>query len=285
MVEAGRDHAGLGAQQPPVAHAVADTALAVAEVPDHGHRIAARVLQLAPGNRIRGRILVDPANRRVTGRRRDILELVEKPRQLFVPEVTPTNPTKYAVMKCLDRKLVSVGDTVVCVLKRFCPLDTIYIVPVEESLQADLSFLREVGMEVLETVLRIAVELGREGKEGLPVGTAFIVGDPKNVLKNSHQMILNPFKGHPRSSRNVLNLDIKEVVTLIRTNVTLHYLKVFPNKQRRVLIFVSTGNPEIASLAERVKYLSGSKSDLKYIPYDEAYEGGFEDMERRCPDN
>jgi UDP-glucose 4-epimerase len=41
----------------------------------------------------------------------------------------------------------------------------------------------------------------------------------------------------------------------------------------------------IEELAEQVKYLSGSKSDLKYIPYDEAYEGGFEDMERRCPDN
>jgi DNA integrity scanning protein DisA with diadenylate cyclase activity len=32
------------------------------------------------------------------------------------------------------------------------------------------------------------------------------------VLRNSHQMILNPFKGHPRSSRNVMNPDIKEVV-------------------------------------------------------------------------
>lgn len=41
----------------------------------------------------------------------------------------------------------------------------------------------------------------------------------------------------------------------------------------------------IEALAERVKHLSGSKSELKYIPYDEAYEGGFEDMDRRCPDN
>jgi UDP-glucose 4-epimerase len=41
----------------------------------------------------------------------------------------------------------------------------------------------------------------------------------------------------------------------------------------------------IEDLAKRVKELSGSRSDLKYIPYDEAYEGGFEDMQRRCPDN
>jgi len=48
------------------------------------------------------------------------------------------------------------------------------------------------------------------------------------------------------------------------------------------------GNDEeikIKDLAERVKQLSGSKSPLKYVPYDEAYEGGFEDMQRRCPDN
>lgn len=41
----------------------------------------------------------------------------------------------------------------------------------------------------------------------------------------------------------------------------------------------------IEDLAIRVKELANSKSELKYIPYDEAYEGGFEDMQRRCPDN
>jgi UDP-glucose 4-epimerase len=41
----------------------------------------------------------------------------------------------------------------------------------------------------------------------------------------------------------------------------------------------------IEELAKRVKQLSGSKSELLYIPYEEAYEGGFEDMHRRCPDN
>jgi nucleoside-diphosphate-sugar epimerase len=37
-------------------------------------------------------------------------------------------------------------------------------------------------------------------------------------------------------------------------------------------------------LAERVRDLSGSKSIIKHIPYDEAYESGFEDMPRRVPD-
>ena len=41
----------------------------------------------------------------------------------------------------------------------------------------------------------------------------------------------------------------------------------------------------IENLALQVKELSGSNSEIVYIPYDEAYESGFEDMERRCPDN
>jgi UDP-glucose 4-epimerase len=47
------------------------------------------------------------------------------------------------------------------------------------------------------------------------------------------------------------------------------------------------GNPEEISmidLAQRVKTLTGSKSVVKLIPYDEAYEEGFEDMPRRVPD-
>jgi UDP-glucose 4-epimerase len=40
----------------------------------------------------------------------------------------------------------------------------------------------------------------------------------------------------------------------------------------------------IYQLAERVRELSGSNSIIKLIPYDEAYESGFEDMPRRVPD-
>ncbi len=40
----------------------------------------------------------------------------------------------------------------------------------------------------------------------------------------------------------------------------------------------------IAALAERVKSLTGSASEIVRIPYSEAYEEGFEDMRRRVPD-
>jgi UDP-glucose 4-epimerase len=47
------------------------------------------------------------------------------------------------------------------------------------------------------------------------------------------------------------------------------------------------GNPEevtIAALAERIKQQTGSRSPVVTIPYDQAYEAGFEDMPRRVPD-
>ncbi|NDJ78389.1 MAG: NAD-dependent epimerase/dehydratase family protein [Chloroflexi bacterium] len=40
----------------------------------------------------------------------------------------------------------------------------------------------------------------------------------------------------------------------------------------------------IQELAERVKARAGSASEIVYIPYEEAYEVGFEDMRRRVPD-
>lgn len=40
----------------------------------------------------------------------------------------------------------------------------------------------------------------------------------------------------------------------------------------------------IVALADRVRELTGSDSDIHLIPYDEAYEEGFEDMPRRLPD-
>jgi UDP-glucose 4-epimerase len=39
----------------------------------------------------------------------------------------------------------------------------------------------------------------------------------------------------------------------------------------------------VMQLAERVRELAGSRSEIVTIPYDEAYEAGFEDMQRRVP--
>jgi UDP-glucose 4-epimerase len=46
----------------------------------------------------------------------------------------------------------------------------------------------------------------------------------------------------------------------------------------------NTREVTIRELAERVKELTESDSLIQYVPYDEAYEAGFEDMPRRVPD-
>lgn len=48
----------------------------------------------------------------------------------------------------------------------------------------------------------------------------------------------------------------------------------------------NVGNPEevtILALAERVRRLTGSASEIVLVPYERAYEAGFEDMPRRVP--
>jgi UDP-glucose 4-epimerase len=51
-------------------------------------------------------------------------------------------------------------------------------------------------------------------------------------------------------------------------------------------VFNIGSNEEVSILevARRVKELTDSKSEIVFVPYDEAYEEGFEDMPRRVPD-
>jgi UDP-glucose 4-epimerase len=46
----------------------------------------------------------------------------------------------------------------------------------------------------------------------------------------------------------------------------------------------STEEISIMHLAERVKALSGTTSEIMLVPYEEAYTKDFEDMQRRMPD-
>ena len=52
----------------------------------------------------------------------------------------------------------------------------------------------------------------------------------------------------------------------------------------RVFNLGSSEEISITDLAKRVIHLAGSTSSIEFIPYDIAYEEGFEDMERRVPD-
>jgi UDP-glucose 4-epimerase len=73
------------------------------------------------------------------------------------------------------------------------------------------------------------------------------------------------------------------------THVTdvVHALIALMNEPKAIGQVINIGNTEevtITALAERVRALANSNSPIRLVPYDEAYESGFEDMPRRLPD-
>jgi UDP-glucose 4-epimerase len=61
-------------------------------------------------------------------------------------------------------------------------------------------------------------------------------------------------------------------------------LMVWPQAIGQVYNVGNTEEVTIRALAERIKAKTGSRSEIVLIPYDQAYEAGFEDMPRRVPD-
>jgi UDP-glucose 4-epimerase len=57
-----------------------------------------------------------------------------------------------------------------------------------------------------------------------------------------------------------------------------------PDTPGEIFNIGSTQEVSITHVAERILALTGSRSEIVYIPYGEAYEDGFEDMPRRVPD-
>ena len=69
-------------------------------------------------------------------------------------------------------------------------------------------------------------------------------------------------------------------------DVVTGLLKLIQEPKAVGQVFNIGNNEEISilDLAKRVRSLTGSRSEIQLIPYDQAYEAGFEDMPRRVPD-
>jgi hypothetical protein len=65
-------------------------------------------------------------------------------------------------------------------------------------------------IEVCKAVIRLAIEIAREGREGKAIGTAFVLGDSDAVLERSRQLILNPLAGHSEDERYITSSDMRE---------------------------------------------------------------------------
>jgi DNA integrity scanning protein DisA with diadenylate cyclase activity len=94
--------------------------------------------------------------------------------------------------------------------------DSIFVHEIKkDSLDLALyDLMREVKIkqEVFESVLTLALEIGREGRAGRLIGTAFLIGGSKEVLERSKQLLLNPFEGHAIGERVITNPDIYETI-------------------------------------------------------------------------
>jgi len=66
--------------------------------------------------------------------------------------------------------------------------------------------------EVFESLIQLAVEIAREGREGRRVGTLFTLGDENAVLARSRALILDPLLGHSEASRHVNNLNLRGTI-------------------------------------------------------------------------
>ncbi|RLA85391.1 MAG: hypothetical protein DRG31_03110 [Deltaproteobacteria bacterium] len=127
--------------------------------------------------------------------------------------------TKLALLLGLSKGLIRPEDRLICVSGslKYRILDSIIVVDVSKELEifssAQLGLLEDIARpEVFEAVLGIALELAREGRDGKPVGTIFVLGDHERVLQFSRQMIINPFSGVPEEERNVVDPKLRESI-------------------------------------------------------------------------
>lgn len=66
--------------------------------------------------------------------------------------------------------------------------------------------------ELVESLIELAVEIAREGREGRRIGTLFTLGDEDAVLAKSRSLILNPLEGHSESLRHINDPNLRGTV-------------------------------------------------------------------------
>ena len=70
----------------------------------------------------------------------------------------------------------------------------------------------EYDPAVLESLIELAVEIAREGREGRRIGTLFTLGDEGAVLEKSRSLILDPLAGHPESARHISDPNLRGTI-------------------------------------------------------------------------
>lgn len=151
------------------------------------------------------------------------LEAVRKA-GLTAVEVEPTEAAiseriSLALIEAVANDQLQAGARVVVVYSGFEAeaIDSLSVIRLGEHLERlsarDLRALEtSVPFETLKAVVDVAVEIGREGREGKAVGTLIVVGDARNVMVRTRQLGFDPFKGYRRKERNVRDFRVREAI-------------------------------------------------------------------------
>jgi DNA integrity scanning protein DisA with diadenylate cyclase activity len=134
-------------------------------------------------------------------------------------EATNVERITLALIEAVANDHLAAGARVIVVYSGFEAetLDSLTVVRLGEHLERltsrDLRALEtSVPFETLKAVVDVAVEIGREGREGKSVGTLIVVGDVRNVLDRSRTLGFDPFKGYRRKERNVRDPRVREAI-------------------------------------------------------------------------
>jgi diadenylate cyclase len=122
-----------------------------------------------------------------------------------------------ALLEAIADEILAPGARVVALYGGFEPagVDSISLIELGDHLgRLTVRDLRQletrVPLDTLQTVVNLALEIGREGREGKPVGTLFVVGDTQRVRKRSHTASFDPVKGYSRKERNLKSTRVRE---------------------------------------------------------------------------
>ena len=123
---------------------------------------------------------------------------------------------RFGLEGALNQELVEEGDEVVCLTRSFddAEIDTIVRVRAGEFTQTggyDLFANSRADADVVRDVLEVAIDLGKKGQKGKPVGALFVVGDAGKVMNKSRPLSYNPFeKSHVHVGDPIVNVMLKE---------------------------------------------------------------------------
>ncbi|HET7324207.1 MAG TPA: diadenylate cyclase DacZ [Halococcus sp.] len=122
---------------------------------------------------------------------------------------------RFGVEGAAEEEFISDGDEVVCATKVFDDtIDTVSRVRVGDLTNSgiyDLFTDSRADPEVISAVVDVAIELGKKGQKGKPVGVLFVVGDAGKVMNKSRPLSYNPFeKSHVHVGDPIINVMLKE---------------------------------------------------------------------------